>query len=105
VQFSDQPDVLVLGDRKIGIEITNFYLKDGSDFASEQRQRLMRRGVLQKAHQLYRAMSSKGIELTVTFNSCAPVTPTACKTLPRQLAVFAHYGDMIPINLISRSLR
>jgi hypothetical protein len=96
VEYSDKPDILIFGDRKLGIEITNFYLQDGGDLASEQRQRFMRRGVLQKAHQLYRAASGKGIELTVTFNPKVSVTPASCKTLPRQLATFAAQNEQKP---------
>lgn len=39
VWYADKPDVLVKGNRTIGIEITNFYLQPGSAEGSEQRPR------------------------------------------------------------------
>ena len=41
VSYFDRPDVLVRGDLKVGIEVTNFYLRDGRDPTSEQRQRVL----------------------------------------------------------------
>ena len=35
--YGDKPDVILHLDRKIGVEITNFYLRPGHDKASEQR--------------------------------------------------------------------
>ncbi len=110
VSYSDKPDILIRGDRKVGIEVTNFYLRDGSDPTSEQRQRVWRRSVLERGHQLYRAQSSRGIELTVTFNPHVPLRPASCKMLPRQLAAFAerhehgpsgrYYGDGLPPEIL-----
>ena len=96
VSYFDRPDVLIRGDRKVGIEVTNFYLRDGSDPTSEQRQRDLRRCLLEKAHQLYRAESSRGIELTVTFNPGVPLTRASCKMLSPQLAAFAAQNEHRP---------
>jgi hypothetical protein len=96
ISYSDRPDVLIRGDRTVGIEITNFYLRDGSDPKSEQQQRDLRRRSLEKAHQLYRAESSRGLELIVTFNPEVPLTPTSRKMLPVQLAAFAAQNEHLP---------
>jgi len=52
VCYADKPDILLKGDRTIGIEITNFYLQPGGEEASEQRQRPRRYEVLSQAHRL-----------------------------------------------------
>ncbi len=36
IEYGDKPDVIIYGPKKIGIEITNFYLEDGSLSKSEQ---------------------------------------------------------------------
>jgi hypothetical protein len=73
--YGDKPDVIVHGARKIGVEITNFFLQSGSLPKSEQRQRPMRTAVVSKAHALYRSGGGKGIELTVAFDASHPITP------------------------------
>jgi len=96
VRYADKPDVLVKGDRTIGIEITNFYLEPGGDEGSEQRQRPRRYEVASEAHRLYRAGGGKGIELTIEFNSAKPITSASKKTLPQKIAAFAASVHMQP---------
>jgi hypothetical protein len=96
VSYADKPDVLVNGDRTIGIEITNFYLEPGSDEGSEQRQRPRRYEVASEAHRLYRAGGGKGIELTIEFNSAKPITSANKNTLPQKIAAFAASVDLQP---------
>ena len=48
-EYGDKPDVIIHLDRKIGVEITNFYLRPGSDDASEQRQRERRTTIVADA--------------------------------------------------------
>ena len=38
IAYGDKPDVIVRGSRKLGIEITNFYVLSGNLLKSEQRQ-------------------------------------------------------------------
>jgi hypothetical protein len=49
VEYTDKPDVIVHGARKLGIEIANLYLVDGGDPSSEQAQRRVRERVLQES--------------------------------------------------------
>jgi hypothetical protein len=42
VAYGDKPDITLTGERKIGIEVTRFYLQSGSLPESEQRQRPLR---------------------------------------------------------------
>jgi hypothetical protein len=34
--YGDKPDVIIEGEKRVGIEITNFFLEDGSLSESEQ---------------------------------------------------------------------
>jgi hypothetical protein len=96
VSYADKPDVLVTGQRVVGIEITNFYLEPGSDEASEQRQRRRRYEVASEAHRLYLADGGKDIELTIEFAPNKPITSASRKTLPKKLAQFAARIDRLP---------
>jgi hypothetical protein len=73
VEYSDKhvvggPDVIIESNKKIGIEITNFYLKPGCRLNSEQRQSALREKVIREAHRLYLANGGKNIELSFGFN-------------------------------------
>ncbi len=93
VSYADKPDVLVTGQRVVGIEITNFYLEPGSDESSEQRQRPRRYEVASEAHRLYLADGGKDIELMIKFSPNKPITSASRKTLPKKLAKFAARID------------
>jgi hypothetical protein len=60
-EYGDQPDVVLHLDRKIGVEITNFYLRPGHDKASVQRQRELRRDVVEEAQKRYRGVGGRGL--------------------------------------------
>jgi hypothetical protein len=97
ISFADKPDVLVTGNRTVGIEITNFYLEPGSDETSEQRQRCRRYEVASEAHRLYLAYGGKDIELTIEFAPTKPITSATRKTLPKKLAQFAARIETQPM--------
>jgi hypothetical protein len=97
VSYADKPDILVTGNRRVGIEITNFYLEPGGDEASEQRQRPRRNEVAAEAHRLYLAGGGKNIELTIQFAPNKPITSATKKTLPLRLAQFAARVDTQPM--------
>jgi hypothetical protein len=100
LEYADKPDVLLRGERTIGIEITRFYLQSGRSLSSEQQQRPRRERVVLDAHKLHRAAGGRRVELTITFDASRPITPAKGKTLPKQLAAFAatigaHESGMI----------
>lgn len=68
VEYTDRPDVIIQGEKKTGIEITNFYLMPGSDPNSEQRQEKLRKEIINKSHRLYLKNGGKNIELSFAFN-------------------------------------
>jgi hypothetical protein len=73
IVHGDKPDVILEGYRKIGIEITNFYLENGAHPASEQVQQRARESVVSKAQQVYLANGGKRIELSFSFDKAAPI--------------------------------
>jgi hypothetical protein len=71
--YKDAPDVILDGVRKIGIEITNFFLEDGSISESEQTQKGMREKVVSSAQQTYQAENGRNFEITFGFNKANPI--------------------------------
>jgi hypothetical protein len=69
----DKPDVILEGKRKIGIEITNFFLENGALPESEQVQQKARGAVVSKAQQIYLANGGEGIELSFSFDKVVPI--------------------------------
>jgi len=73
VTYEDKPDVILKGKRKIGIEITNFFLESGVLPESEQVQRKRREAVISESHKIYLANSGKKIELSFSFEKLSPI--------------------------------
>src|SRR6266849_621490 len=53
VEHGDQPDVILRGERTIGIEMRNFFLEEGFLPQSEQVQRKLREEVVAEAQRIY----------------------------------------------------
>jgi hypothetical protein len=77
ITHRDKPDVLITGDRTIGIEITNFYLAEGGSPACEQVQRKRREAAVAQGHRLYKRISRNNIELTFGFDKDCPIQDVA----------------------------
>jgi uncharacterized protein YxeA len=73
IEFGDKPDVIINGPKKIGIEMTNFYLKDGSSSKSEQKQQLLREAVVNSAQELYLKNGGKSITISFDFDKEKPI--------------------------------
>lgn len=73
ITYKDAPDVILEGDRKIGIEITNFFLEDGSLLESEQTQMRLREKVVNSAQQAYSTENGRNFEITFGFNNANPI--------------------------------
>jgi hypothetical protein len=76
ITYGDKPDVILEGERKIGIEITSFYLEQGELLESEQRQRGLRDTIISDAQRVYEAKNKKKIELTIEFDKANPIRGT-----------------------------
>ena len=66
IDYDDKPDVILNGTQKLGIEITNLYVTDGSCPASEQVQRVRRKAVVSKAQQLYEQATGNNFPLSAS---------------------------------------
>lgn len=73
IVHGDKPDVILEGERKIGIEITNFFLEDGALPQSEQVQRKAREAVVSKAQQIYLSNAGKRIMLSFSFDKASAI--------------------------------
>jgi len=74
IVYGDGPDVIVAGQRRIGIEITSFFLEEGSLPQSEQVQRKLRNRVVLEAQKAFLAPGQKGMEITFGFNKNNPIS-------------------------------
>lgn len=74
--YCDKPDVILEGEKKIGIEITNFYLEKGRLLKSEQRQRDLREAIISGAQRMYEAKNKKKIQLTIEFDKANHIRDT-----------------------------
>jgi hypothetical protein len=66
--YGDNPDIIIEGERRIGIEITNFFLKDGSLPESEQVQSKIREKVVSEARYIYQMGNEKRIGILFVFD-------------------------------------
>ncbi len=73
VAYQDMPDVVIDGPRRIGIEITGFYLSDGTSPASEQVQALRRQKVVKQAERMHGSGGGEDVSVTVEFNGRHPI--------------------------------
>ncbi len=72
VVHGDKPDVIIGGD-KLGIEITNFYVEDGSSPESEQAQQRRRVDAVTKAQEVYEQGGGQNFQLSFSFNKDNPI--------------------------------
>lgn len=87
VEYGDRPDVILRGERTIGIEITNFFLEEGGLPQSEQSQRGARDEVVSRAQRIHQTTSGRRFELTFGFNKAVPICGP--NKLAKQIAVLA----------------
>ncbi len=104
IEFGDKPDVILRGTRVIGIEITNFFLQDGSLPESEQIQRRDREAAITGAQKLYQAQGGKSFELTFSFNRSVAIGDTselACKIAELASAVEVAHDWSVHVDVAS----
>jgi hypothetical protein len=100
VEHGDKPDVVIHGERKLGIEIANLYLTDGADPSSEQVQRKRREAVVRQAQTHHSLPGGKKIELTVSFDSVRPITDV--QAVARSLAALAQSIEPLEAGALPR---
>lgn len=98
----DKPDVILEGKRKIGIEITNFFLENGELPESEQQQRNVRERVVPKAQRVYRENDGKRIELSFSFDQTIPIRDQG--QLVNKIAALAKNIDGFRTGLLRKDI-
>jgi hypothetical protein len=73
IDYGNSPDVIIEGERRIGMEITRFYLKKGSLIDSRQVQKKIRDEVVSKAQQVYLKNKGKKFEISFGFDDAHPI--------------------------------
>ena len=87
VNYGDSPDVIIVAERKIGIEITNFFKKPGTLTESDQIQSRWRETVVSEAQRLYQNQYGRKFEISFGFDKLCPIRSQ--KTLVDQLTYLA----------------
>ena len=88
ITYADAPDVILENTKRIGIEITNFFLEEGSLPESEQVQRKLREIVITTAQESYQSKNGKKFELSFGFNKANPIRDQ--KNLVKNIVQFAE---------------
>ena len=102
IEYRDKPDFILHGARKIGIEITNFFLEDGGCTDSEQRQGGVRATVVSEAQQIYLENGGKRMELSFGFDKTRPIQDRG--ELAEKMAELAKRVEGFPTGRISRKI-
>jgi hypothetical protein len=100
VSYGDKPDVIIAGERKMGIEVTTFYPESGELKESEQRQIKLREDVLDKAQQKYLAKGGKSVELVFIFTNNHPIKNK--KTLINKIVDLVQKIENYPTGQIAK---
>ena len=88
IEHRDKLDVILHGERVIGIEMTNFYLEPGGSSASEQQQRKMRTAVVSEAQRLFQQSGNKNAAFIFGFDKNHPIDNG--NALARRIATLAE---------------
>ncbi len=102
VEYGDKPDFILHGARKIGIEITNFYLEDGGRTDSEQRQAGAREAVVSQAQKIHLVNGGKRITLSFSFDKGSPIGDQ--RQLAERIAKLAKQIDRRETGPISKDV-
>lgn len=102
VVYGDKPDIVLKGSRKIGIEITNFYLEDGALPESEQVQRRRREEIVSKAQEIYMSDGGKRIEVWFSFDKSCPIQKG--RPIAKEIAASIKNVEGYSSGLIERSI-
>lgn len=102
IVYGDKPDIIVHGERRIGIEITNFFLVDGELSESEQVQGKARQKVVSEAQQIYLASGGRRIELSFGFEKTHSIRNQG--ELAKKIAKLPERIDRLETGAISQEL-
>ena len=100
IVYGDKPDFILQGARKIGIEITNFFLENGALPESEQVQSRARKAVVSEAQRIYITNGGKRIRLWFGFDKAQPIRDR--RGLAHKMAELARHVEEMPTGGIWR---
>lgn len=100
IEHGDKPDVVIHGERELGIEIANLYLADGANSSSEQVQHKRREVVVREAQKRHSLAGGKKIELTMSFDAKHPIDDV--HAVAAALATFAQSIQHLPAGALAR---
>jgi len=83
----DKPDFIITGARKLGIEMTHFYLEDGDSISSEPRQHERRESAVAMAQSLYMKNGGKNVQFRFGFDKAHPIQDL--KAVAKSIAALA----------------
>ena len=101
------PDIIIDdGQRRVGVEVTNFYLENGELPESEQKQRNYREKVLNQGHRMYMAGGGR-YRINFSFNKQQPIRN--CKKLAQKIvdlirSIEGKQTGQIPKDLIKENI-
>ena len=102
IDHGDKPDFILEAERKIGIEMTQFFLDKGELPESEQVQSKARNAVVSQAQRIYQAEGGKGIELSFGFDKEQPIRDQ--RELAKKIAEVARTIDEWETGAISKEM-
>lgn len=87
IERTDKPDVVIHGDRKLGIELTTLHIEPGGSATSEQSQVKPRLTAVALAQEAHIEAEGRPIEWVIGFNPKRPITDV--KALARAISEVA----------------
>lgn len=102
IEYGDKPDVILDGNRRIGIEITNFFLEPGVKSKSEQVQSRWREEVVLRAQNIYLSEGGKRIEFSFEFDKASPIKNK--EKLANQIVALTKNNDGQRTGTISKEI-
>lgn len=106
ISFGDKPDVTLTGEKKIGIEITNFYVNSGKtsggkkSYCEQSHRELRKQVILASQEKYFESPGAKNISLTISFATDLP-NPKKTK-LDERIVEFAHSLKDEPTGTVKR---
>jgi hypothetical protein len=96
-ELSDRPDILIRGDKLLGVEITNLHIVEGKELTSEQRQKIPRERVVSRAQKLHADAGGPPVELSIGFNPACPIKDAAdVEAIAAAIAEIAFHVQLGP---------
>lgn len=96
----ENPDIILsLNNQKIGIEVTDFYRKDGNEKCSEQKQKPLRDSIISHAQKIFeKKFPNTGVEASFGFRPIENKKRVAEKIANLIAGNYSQYYDALPLD-------